>query len=73
MYTMSLEEFQGTNSSAKAGTNSKYCRDNWLSERPSRQSDVHTFSGIGTIADFFVSVCGLTETELPKESVKTEY
>jgi hypothetical protein len=58
----------GTNSLAKAGTNSKYCRDDsgYLNGRCVK--DTYTFSAAGTaVVDLFVSICGLTETELPKE------
>jgi hypothetical protein len=58
----------GARSLGKAGTNSKYQRDDSGYLNGLRVKITYTFSAAGMVADLFVSVCGLTEAELPKDT-----
>jgi hypothetical protein len=58
----------GAKSLGKAGANSKCQRDDSGCLNGLRVKITCAFSAAGTVADLFVSVCGLTEAELPKET-----
>jgi hypothetical protein len=52
----------------KAGTNSKYQRDDSGYLNGLRVKITYTFSAAGMVADLFVSICDLTKVELPKDT-----